>query len=209
MSIWHGVRVELLSTVIKKDILIGGLREDKRSLSLQDSDDGRGGSRLSSVSLYGAFRIMVHNRKAFTLVEFILITALLAIFAAIAVPRLNFANVSKYKANSVARKMVTDLRRTRQMAIADAVDNNKGFELNMLGSDPFTGYNIVNVNSGDTVETHSIDSDVTVSGDSKFRFGPQGNITVAGHTEITVSAQGKTFTITVIVATGSITCVEN
>ena len=152
---------------------------------------------------------MAQKRSAFTLVELILVGVFLAIMAAIAVPRYNFAGVAKYQAEAVARQLVTDLRRTRQMAIADAQDNKKGFELNMIGSDPFTGYHIVNFDTGDPVETYSIDSDVTVSGDEKFRFGPRGNITVAGHNEITVSAGGKSFTITVIVATGSVICVEN
>ena len=153
--------------------------------------------------------IMSQKRPAFTLVEMILVGVLLAIMAVIAVPRFNFAGVAKYKAENVARKIVTDLRRTRLMAIADAPNNNKGFEFNLVGSDPFTGYDIVNVDTGETVESHTTDSDVIITGDSKFRFGPQGNITVAGHTTITVSAGGKSFTITVIVATGSVICVEN
>lgn len=152
---------------------------------------------------------MAQKRPAVTLVELILVCAFLAIFAAIAVPRFNFAGISKYKAEAVARKLVTDIRRTRQMAISDAANNNKGFELDIVGTSPFASYEMVNFDTHETIDSHTIDSDVTVTGDSKFRFGPQGNLTVPGHTEITVSAQGKSFTITVIVATGSVICVEN
>jgi prepilin-type N-terminal cleavage/methylation domain-containing protein len=152
---------------------------------------------------------MTRKRPAFTLVEMIVVGVILAIIATVAVPRFNFAGVAKHKVEVTAKKIVTDLRRARQMAISDAANNTKGFELTMLGAGPYTSYRIENQDTHEIVDSHTIDSDVTVSGDSIFRFGPQGNLTVSGHTQITVSAQGKTLTITVIVATGSVTCVES
>ena len=152
---------------------------------------------------------MTQKRQVFTLVELILVSVFLVIIAIIAVPRLNFAGITKYEAEAVARKMVTDLRRTRQMAISDAAHNNKGFELRMVGGSPYASYEIENRDTSEIVDSYTIDSDVTVTGDFKFRFGPQGNLTIPGHTEITVSASGKSFTITIIVATGSVICAEN
>jgi type II secretory pathway pseudopilin PulG len=152
---------------------------------------------------------MPRKRRGFSAVELILVGVFLAIFAAIAVPRLSFSGISGHRAETVARKIVTDLRRTRRMAISEAVNNILGYQLNMLGGSPFTGYEIVKVNELDPIESQAIDSDVTVTGGIIFRFGPQGNITLPGNMELAVSGQGKSFTITVIVATGAVICVEN
>ena len=83
---------------------------------------------------------MAGQRKAVTLVELILIVMLVGIFAVIAVPRLNIAAISKQKADYLAKKIVTDLRRTRRMAISDAAGNSVGFSLNMVGSEPDSSY---------------------------------------------------------------------
>ncbi len=153
---------------------------------------------------------MAEKRKAFSLVEAIIVVLFIGILAAVAVPRINFAVVSKYKAETTARKMVIILRRTRSLAISDAVNNNKGFELSLLGSFPYTGYELLNSDTKVTVDSHTIDSDVTCNSDKKtFEFLPLGNLKPGTGTQITLSAQGKTFTITVTPATGAIKCTEN
>ena len=152
---------------------------------------------------------MAKKRQAYSLTELIVVVAFIGIFAAIAVPRLNFALISKNKAETTARKIVTDLRRTRRMAISDAANNDDGYELNMTGGSPYTGYEIENSDTDEIVDSHTFDSAITCTGDSKFRFEPLGNLKDAGHKNFTVSAEGKTFTITVIRATGMIKCTEN
>ncbi|MHC4533136.1 MAG: pilus assembly FimT family protein [Planctomycetota bacterium] len=154
---------------------------------------------------------MKYSKTAFSLIELIIIVAFLGIFAFITVPRLNFAIISKQKADSLARKIVTDLRLTRRLAISDAVNNVKGFELKMVGLLPYGTYEIENVNTHATVASYPIDSDVSVicPTGSRFIFGPLGNLESGSGTSITVSAEGKSFTITFIVATGTIKCVEN
>jgi Tfp pilus assembly protein FimT len=151
------------------------------------------------------------KKAAFGLVELILIVAFLGIFAAIAVPRLNFAIISKQKADTFARKIVTDLRLTRRLAISDAANNTKGFNLNMLGSEPYNSYEIENDDTNIIVNTHTIDSDVTVTTPTgqNFKFTPLGNLEPASGTGLIVSAEGKSFTITINPATGAVKCVEN
>ena len=149
------------------------------------------------------------KRRAFSFVEMILIVAFLGIFAFIAVPRLNFAIISKQKTDTVARKIVTDLRLTRRLAISDAATNTKGFELIMLGGGPYTGYEIENSDTKATVASHTIDSDVSVTGANKFKFEPLGNLQTGGDLQLTVSAEGRSFTITVFKVTGTVKCVEN
>jgi Tfp pilus assembly protein FimT len=149
------------------------------------------------------------NRRAFTLAELILIVVILGVFAAIAVPRLDYGIVKRYKAEATAKKIVTDLRRVRGLATANAANNTNGFALRMLGPDPYTGYEIVNLDTAATIDSHSIDSAVTVaSAASQFDFGPFGNLT-STNTQLTVSADGKIFTIGFVTATGTVTCAEN
>ena len=155
---------------------------------------------------------MAEKREAFSLVELILIVAFLGIFAVIAVPRLNFAIISKQKADIVARKIVTDLRLTRRLAISDAANNTQGYELQMVTPLPYASYEIVDLSPPPTtVDSLTIDSDVSVTCPVApvFRFGPLGNLKSGSGTEITVSAEGRSFTITLNSATGMVKCVEN
>lgn len=152
---------------------------------------------------------MKKQYKAFSLLEAILIAAFLGVFAIIAVPRLNFAVVSKHKADSTAKKIVTDLRLTRSLAISEAATNSKGYDLEMTGSAPYQGYEIKNNDTKDVVASYVIDSKITCTGDNKFGFGPLGNLTDSGHTQLTVSSEDRSFTISITPATGMIKCVEN
>ena len=151
---------------------------------------------------------MAKNEAAFSLVELILIVAFIGIFAVIAVPKLNLAIISKQKADTFARKIVTDLRLTRRLAISDAANNPKGFDLNMLGVSPYTGYEIENADTNAIVTTCTIDSDVSVTGDAKFKFTILGG-TQTGDGQLSVFAEGRSFSITVNSATGAVKCVEN
>ena len=162
------------------------------------------------VGFYG-FGVMRRLKYAYTIVELIIIVLFLGALAAIAVPKLNFSTIFKQQADGLARKIVTDLRRTRRLAISDAATNTDGFALNMTGSSPpgYTGYNIVDANSDETVDSHTIDSDVTCTGGDEFQFGPLGNLLSESDTELTVSVPPKTFTITITSATGMVKCTEN
>lgn len=151
----------------------------------------------------------VQPKKAFTLVELIIVVVFLGIFAAISVPRLNLSIISKQKADCQARKIITDLRRTRTLAISDAANNTNGFALKMTGTAPYSAYEIVNLDTEATVDSHTLNSAVSCTGGANFGFGPLGNLLSGSDTELAVSAQGKTFTISIIPATGMIRCAEN
>lgn len=150
--------------------------------------------------------IIIKKRNALTLVELIVIVAILGALAFIAIPRLQFTAIYRKQADTVARKIVTDLRRTRQLAISNAATNSNGFVLNRTGST----YKIVDSN-GTTIpnSTFSIDPKITCSGGTNFQFGPLGNLTVYDSNQLTVSANGKIFTINITPATGMIQCTGN
>jgi len=157
------------------------------------------------------------SRRATSLVELMLIVLMLGVFAVIAVPRLDYAIVRRCKAETTARKIVTDLRRVRGLALSNAATHPIGFSLKMdgnAGADFRTQYQIRDLDTSTDLEMHSIDPDVSVWSDKEsVRFGPMGNlleVASGGYpTEIRVSAEGKILTIGFAVATGTITCTEN
>ncbi len=139
--------------------------------------------------------------------EMIVVVLILGALAFIAIPQLNLTALHHKQANTIAKQIITDLRRTRTLAISYAANNTKGYNLQMVGSSPYTSYQIVDANSGAIVDTLTIDSPISCTGGSIFKFGPLGNLlTGSSATPITVSSESKTYTITVISATGIVEC---
>lgn len=149
------------------------------------------------------------HKAGFTFVELALVVIFISIFAAISIPRLHYGAIAKQKADCTARKIVTDLRRTRTLAVSHAADNTDGYALNMSGPAPYFAYEIIDLDSGTTIDSHIIDSDVTCTGGSCFEFGPLGNLLAGSDTSLVVSGAQQTFTVTVISATGMVECTEN
>ncbi len=154
---------------------------------------------------------MIGKYKGFSLVEFVVIVAFVGILIAISVPRMRYSTLYKKQASATAKKMITDLRRTRALAISDAAENTSGYALNMTGSSPYSGYEIVNLSTSTTITngTFTIDPDVSCTDGDNFQFGPLGNVLTGSDTQLTIAAEGKTYTITIIPATGMIQCEEN
>lgn len=153
---------------------------------------------------------MTTKRAAFSFVELFIVVMFLGIFAIIAVPRLNFGVISKQKADTVARKIVTDLRLTRALAISDAANNSNGYEMKMVGSVPYNAYEIENMNTNETVHAYTT-GNVTISchNGNEFKFGPLGGLASGSANKLTVSSEGRSFTITVNPATGMVKCIQN
>ena len=149
---------------------------------------------------------MNKQRTAYSLIEMIVVVLILGAMTFIAIPRLSFSGVHKKQAHTIAKRIVTDLRRTRTMAITGAATNPTGYSLRMTGSAPYSGYRIINDANSVTMDTLTIDQHTSSSGGPNFLFGPLGNLRTGSSTQLTVSAEGTTYTITVISGTGIVEC---
>jgi prepilin-type N-terminal cleavage/methylation domain-containing protein len=152
---------------------------------------------------------MKSERCAFTLIELLITVLLLGVLAFVAIPRMQSSILSRFKSETLAQKIVTDLRLARNFAITDAAHNTSGFAVQMTGASPYRSYNIINLATGEVVSSHTIDNNVSCSGGSLFKFGPMGNLIAGSGTQLLVEAAGKTFTIDIVAATGTVQCVEN
>ena len=151
---------------------------------------------------------MKKSAKAFTIMELIMVVVLMGIFSAIAIPRINFAIIRKSESSATSELIVAGLRRTRRLAISNAAENLEGYRFEMEGSSPYSGFTIKNGVDNLIVDTFTFDSDVAVTNDNEFNFGPLGNLLNAD-TRIDVAAEGRSFAISVVPATGMIKCVKN
>ncbi|MDD5328004.1 MAG: hypothetical protein PHY02_09380 [Phycisphaerae bacterium] len=150
---------------------------------------------------------MTKKSNAHTLIELIVILIILAALAVVAVPKLQFSTLYNKQADIVTRKLITDLRRTRTLAIANAATNQTGFKLQMTGTAPYSGYQIIDDSNGVVVDTQTIGSNINVIplGLNYFRFGPLGNKT-AGGIMILIYTGDRTYRIIFYSATGMMRC---
>ena len=149
--------------------------------------------------------------KAYTLVELIIVVMFIGIMAAIAIPRIDFAIVRKTKSATAVQRIIADLRRARTLAISDAAVNTDGFALVMIGADPgpYTGYTITNENTEADLDTYTFDTAITVTNGKQFAFRPLGDLTGGSDTQIDIDADGRSYTITIVSATGMVSWVQN
>ena len=145
---------------------------------------------------------MAVKKTGYSLAEVIIVVLILGALTFIAVPRLNFGALHSQQAHTVAKTLVTDLRRTRTLAIVNAATNTTGFSLRRSGA----SYQIIDDSNSTTVDSLMIDSHITCGGDTQFLFGPLGNLRTGSGTGLTVSSEGKTYTISIVSATGIVEC---
>lgn len=150
---------------------------------------------------------MLKRANAHTLIEAMIIVLILGTLAFVAIPRMNFSILYRTQVDTTARKIVTDMRRARLLAITNAASNSDGFALKRTDST----FKIEDSSDSSTVlnSTFTVDSSISCSGGTNFEFGPLGNLKTGSDSTLTVSSEGKSFTISVTAATGSIKCTEN
>lgn len=144
---------------------------------------------------------------AFTLVELLLVVVFLGILTAIAVPRFNMASVHTQMDKALACKLTADLRKTRMIAVADAADNSSGYKLQINTHTP-KSYQIINLKTGQILETHSVDGRISFSGTTQFSFTPLGALNPAANVQLTMTGENKSWLFEVYGSTGSVQCTE-
>lgn len=150
-----------------------------------------------------------NTSRAYTLTELVIVVMFIGIMAAIAIPRINFATIRKSKSSTAVQRIVADLRRVRTMAISDAASNTNGYSVKMNTPAPYSGYTIENDNTSIVIDSHSFDPAIAVSNGTTFNFGPLGSLLGGSDTQIDVSADGRSYTITIVSATGMVKWVQN
>jgi type II secretory pathway pseudopilin PulG len=167
--------------------------------------DKHGGMRVSAGS-----KMTMNNRqqfRAFSMAEMLLVVIIIGALAAVAVPRFSMATVLTKQDEALIRKLTVDLRKTRMMAIANAADNSSGYQLRINTSAP-KSYEIRNLQTSLTVETHPVDSRITFSGTTQFSFTALGTLNPATSVQLTVTGANKSWLLDIYGYTGSVKCTE-
>ena len=142
-------------------------------------------------------------RTGFTLVELMLVVAVLAILVSIAIPRIGWDTMGKVQAETAARQFSDYLKLARSLAITHASSNSSGYKVVLSGA--FTSYSIINVVTSEVVKGPiDIPEGVSCSGDDEFHFTPLGQLQGGSTLTLQVTKAGDT-TVVTATAIGRIT----
>jgi len=143
--------------------------------------------------------------EGFTLVEAMIVVAVLGIIMAIALPRYGSATITKFRIENEARRIQSDLRLTRRLAITNGSDY-------ILEVTPASNVYKIYAGSIDPAnqvgETRTIKSEITASGDDEFTFESLGNADAASGTTLSLTEGSIQYDITITIATGRVSIAE-
>ncbi len=127
--------------------------------------------------------------------------------AAIAVPRLQFVAVERKRAQAAAETLASSLRRTRSLALREAVSAPQGFALALEGRTVPTTYVIKNVATGRVVDRHALAESTRIADldGTFFWFGPYGNLREGSATRLRLYSGTWSTWVAVTPATGMVT----
>jgi prepilin-type N-terminal cleavage/methylation domain-containing protein len=147
------------------------------------------------------------KKGGYSLVELILVLAIMGAITVIAVPRLQFGAVDRKQAEATVELLVSGLRRTRSLALQEAVSAPRGMTLTLGGARPHRYYEIKNAQTGFVMDRHELEEPIHVAGldGTSFRFGPYGNLQEGSATQLRVTHGSWSTLITVTTATGAVT----
>ena len=139
---------------------------------------------------------MQNLQRGFSLVEGLVVAALLAILVVVAVPRLMVPET--LHARSSARQLAADLRLAQRLAIARRANILLEFS---PSAPPYTRYTVRAQSGGDEPDfPKELPREVAVSGPLQFAFSSNGSAAPGG--TVTLTAGGVTATVEITATTG-------
>ncbi len=136
--------------------------------------------------------------------EAVTVVFVLSLLTCVAVPRLDFGAVWGARADAVARRLATDLRHTRALAITHAARNPDGFALVMQGVEPYPGYQIIDRHDRVVVTACNLPPGVQCRGGRRFEFGPLGNLQNGSDARLGIRTEGKSYRLAIAPVTGAV-----
>jgi Tfp pilus assembly protein FimT len=149
------------------------------------------------------------RRQGYTVAELVVVVLILGVLTYVAVPRLPFTARKRNLAESTAWKIVTDLRRTRSLAILHAATNPQGYALDVRRRGGRMAYQILDLSTSRIIDSQTVDPSVLCEGGPRFEFGPLGALKEGSDRALEVFAADHRFAIAVIPATGMVKCIQN
>ena len=141
------------------------------------------------------------NFKGFTLIEVIMVMAIIGILAATVLPRIDFTISTRASVDGAAYMIASDIRYAQECAMANRISKTVTFT---NGSSVYTFSPV----SAGMDSTGQLPSGVTITSTSPspciITFNSLGEPIVGGNGSVTVSAGGVTRMITVLQYTGKV-----
>jgi len=136
--------------------------------------------------------------KAFTLIEVILVVAILGITASFIIPRLDLDVLGKLDVQTHSARFANSLRVARSMAIMHASTNSSGYKVKLSNTSPYNAYQIINgANTMPSKEIVTLPSALSCTGVSEISFNGLGNSTAGSSQVVQFSESGTCYQVTV------------
>ena len=146
-------------------------------------------------------------RAGFTLMELVMVVAVLSILTAIAIPRIGWGTMGGVQAETTAREFSGHLRLARSLAISNAASNSDGYKVEIHTVQKY--FRIKNEATNTIVKGPiTIPEGVTADAPSsmyRFHFTPLGKLQSGTTKTVQFTKSGKTVVVTVT-PIGRITC---
>jgi prepilin-type N-terminal cleavage/methylation domain-containing protein len=168
--------------------------------TLRDRIQGVKGARVQmkdSKNIHSNPRILESsNPSGLTLVEIIIVMAIIGILAATIVPRFDFTTTSRASVDGAAYMIASDIRYAQEWAMANRISKSVTFA---SGSSAYTFGPTNNMDP-----SGRLPSGVTINNNLTITFNSLGEPTAGGGSSVAVSGGGQTKTISVVNYTGKV-----
>jgi len=143
---------------------------------------------------------MIDRKSGMTLMEVILVAAIIAILSAVVIPRVSFTTSPSAAVNGAAYMIASDLRYAQECAMANRVSKSVVFT---SGQSAYT-FPATVPPTGILDPSGQLPSGVTIGNNFTVTFNSLGEPIAGGAGSVTVSGSGQTKTISIVNYTGKV-----